>query len=111
MFNIEMTRTPYFFKNRSKTVSVNGSTRKIFHITRAHKRIGAGGRETFVKSHFRGERKFMWKGYDVQITMPGLHHKPIQEFSAPARFGDGRRKKGEMYLDELGSRLREVMAR
>lgn len=83
-FSVDMLRTPYFFRDREKTITTNGKTRKIFHIARTHKRRLADGREVYVKSHFRGERKFSWNGYDVTITMPGLHHAPIESFSAAA---------------------------
>lgn len=83
-FSVDMLRTPYFFRDREKTITESGKTRKIFHIARTHKRRLADGREIYVKSHFRGERKFTWKGYQITITMPGLHHAPIEAFDAPA---------------------------
>lgn len=83
-FSVDMLRTPYFFRDREKTITTNGKTRKIFHIARTHKRRLADGREIYVKSHFRGERKFSWNGYDVTITMPGLHHAPLESFNAAA---------------------------
>jgi hypothetical protein len=70
IFCIDMLRTPYFFADRD----VTHKGQKIFHIVRTHKRVGAGGNETFVKSHFRGIRKFMWNGYNVHITLAGKHH-------------------------------------
>ena len=79
-FNIAMLRTPYFFKERDKTVTVNGLTKPIFHIVRAHRRITAGGHERYVRSHFRGERRFSWKGYHVSVSMPGWHHPRVEEF-------------------------------
>lgn len=84
LFNVDMLRTPYFFKDRDKTVTVNGTTKKIFHITRAHRRITAGGRETYVRSHFRGERRFTWNNYRVTISMPSLHHSIFQRFDGRA---------------------------
>jgi hypothetical protein len=83
-FNIDLLRTPYFFAERDKTVTVNGRTNPIFHIVRAHKRVKANGEVKYVKSHFRGVRSFTWKGYQVLITMPGYHHRPIDEFDAAA---------------------------
>jgi hypothetical protein len=83
-FNIDLLRTPYFFAERDKTVTVSGRTQPIFHIVRAHKRVLAGGEVKYVKTHFRGVRSFTWLGYQVLITMPGLHHRPIDEFDAAA---------------------------
>jgi hypothetical protein len=83
LFNIDMLRTPYFFKDRERTVTVNGNSKKIFHIVRTHKRRLKNGTERFVKTHFRGERKFTWNGHEITITMPGKHHTPLQEFNGP----------------------------
>jgi len=83
-FCVDMLRTPYFFKDREKTITVNGSKRKIFHIVRTHKRKMYDGTEKDIKSHFRGERKFMWNGYSINITMPGFHHNDWNFFSAAA---------------------------
>lgn len=83
-FNVDMLRTPYFFRDRDKTTTENGRTKRIFHIARAHERKLSGGRTLFVRSHFRGERKFTWNGYRVEITMPGFHHTIWQRFTAAA---------------------------
>jgi len=72
-FAIDMLRTPYFFKDRDKTVNENGKTQKIFHIVAGHKRKLANGDETTVKSHFRGIRKFMWNGFKINIILNGKH--------------------------------------
>ena len=73
-FAIDMLRTPYFFKDRER--SVGG--KKIFHIVRTHARTTNGQTRT-VRSHCRGEREFMWQGYKVTVTLPGLHYKPLHE--------------------------------
>jgi hypothetical protein len=79
MFNIEIERTPYFFKDRERRVNVNGNRKKIFHVVRAHHRRGAP-----VRISTRGEREFMWRGYEVTITVPGLHHNRLQEWTGGA---------------------------
>ena len=68
-FHIDMLRTPYFFKDRNITVNHNGRKKRIFHIVRTHKRG-----DKYIKSHFRGLRKFKWHNYDIVISMPGKHH-------------------------------------
>jgi len=80
IFCIDMLRTPYFFKDREKVADKNGRAKKIFHIVRTHKRRNRDGSESFVKSHFRGLRRFVWNGYEVLITMPGTHINHIEEF-------------------------------
>lgn len=78
-FAIDMLRTPYFFKDRDKTVNENGKTQKIFHIVAAHKRKLANGEETTIKSHFRGIRKFMWNGFKINIILNGKHMRSFNE--------------------------------
>lgn len=98
MFHIDLKRTPYFFKDRQKTVNTNGRTKRIFHIVRPHLRANG----TAVRFHFRGLRKFQWNGYDVLVTMPGWHHRPLLEFSHPA-FEEGDPKiKNEKIIDSKG---------
>jgi hypothetical protein len=77
-FAIDMLRTPYFFKDRNKTVNENGNTKKIFHIVAAHERTVAGGEKKQIKSHFRGLRKFMWNGYKVNVF---LHEKHVRSLN------------------------------
>lgn len=81
VFCIDMLRTPYFFKDREKVADKNGRAKKIFHIVRTHKRRNSDGSESFVKSHFRGLRRFMWNGYEVLITMPGKHGNHIEQLT------------------------------
>lgn len=71
-FGIDVTRVPYFFSDRDDVV-VDGQKKKIFHIVRTHKRNLASGKKTYVKSHFKGVRKFPWNGYNITIAMPGKH--------------------------------------
>jgi hypothetical protein len=78
-FNIDMLRTPYFFADRDKVKGPTGATRRIFHIVRAHERIKGNKREV-VHTHFKGIRDFVWNGYSVHISVPGLHHVPMHEF-------------------------------
>jgi hypothetical protein len=74
LMNVDITRTPYFFKDREPVV-VDGVTKRIFHIVRIHTR--ANGQ--VVPLHFRGLRNFVWNGYDVAITVPGVDHAHIAE--------------------------------
>jgi len=77
MFGLDLLRTPYFFDEREPTYTDRGAKKRILHIVRTHHRRLAGGKGTFVKSHFRGEREFQWKGYHVLISMPGKHHADL----------------------------------
>lgn len=84
VFNVAMSRTAYFFRDREKTVTKNGSTKRIFHATKAHFRNYADGRIVPVRMHFKGEREFTWNGYNVIITVSGLHHTDLNDFSVAA---------------------------
>jgi hypothetical protein len=107
IFNMDMLRTPYFFKDRDKTVNVNGRTKRIFHITRAHRRITAAGNEVYVKSHFRGERRFTWNGYQITISMPGLHHSILQRMGFSAFDTEDKEIRGEdiLYAPQFGEEV------
>lgn len=89
-FTIGMERTAYFFRDRDLEINDKGTRKKIFHIVRTHKRIVAGGHETYVKSHFRGERRFTWNGARVVITVPGKHHNLLAEAEMEAIMSRGK---------------------
>lgn len=76
VFAIDMLRTPYFFSQREKVLTDSGRAKPIFHIVRPHKRDTIHG-ERWIRSHWRGVRKFRWNGYNVNITLAGKHHKSI----------------------------------
>lgn len=83
-FGVDLLRMPYFFNDRDWVMNEKGSRQRIFHIVRTHKRTLADGRETFVKSHFRGARSFTWNDYRVNVTMPGKHHNFLPAWDAGA---------------------------
>jgi hypothetical protein len=83
VFAITIERTPYFFKDRDLVVNENGRRRRIFHIVRPHERI-VGNRSIMINMHFRGTRVFMWNGYRINITVPGLHHFALPTFNIGA---------------------------
>lgn len=86
-FDIDVTRTPYFFKDRDD-VFVGGQKKKIFHIVRTHPRTNKDGTTTYIKSHFRGVRRFQWNGYDILISMPGKHGVDVLEADFGATYCD-----------------------
>ena len=108
VFNVAMERTAYFFKDRNKTVSAGGKTKRIFHVTRAHMRVLSDGRTIPIRMHFRGEREFIWNGYRTLITVNGKHHADINNFSMEAQIQE-EINDHEPYVDlrELGSLISE----
>jgi hypothetical protein len=109
VFNVAMDRTAYFFKDRDKTVSASGKSRRIFHAARAHIRTMPDGKQIPVRMHFRGERSFTWKGYKVLVTVSGKHHVDLNDFNIPAEDNDTPRNDNEnvMDMEQMGLSLRE----
>ena len=84
VFSIPVLRTPYFFKDREYYKTPSGNRKPIFHIVRTHKRDLQTGGQTYVKTHFRGHRHFVWNGYKINITVPGWHHPDLVGLDAKA---------------------------
>lgn len=76
-FGVDVTRTPAFFADREPVFDARGRKARIFHIVRVHVR----GDGAAVKTHFRGTRRFVWHGYDIHISVPGLHHADPKDFA------------------------------
>jgi hypothetical protein len=70
-----------FFRNRD-LVEEGGRRRKIFHTVAPHDRHLADGRTVAVGEQFRGIRRFSWNGYEVLISIPGVHHPAVEGLSA-----------------------------
>jgi hypothetical protein len=116
VFSIDMLRTPNIFNDREKTVTVKGKTKKIFHIVRTHIRKLSDGTIQPVRSHFRGERKFMWNGFNIEITMPGLHHWAVgvDDYGLegePFADSDEMKKEGMVEFAEMMSMTTEALYR
>jgi hypothetical protein len=81
-FIVDATDTPQFFADREPVV-VEGVTKRIFHLVRAHART-RGSTTKGIRLHFAGLRAFKWNGYDIQITVPGREHLDIATFNVGA---------------------------
>jgi hypothetical protein len=82
VFGVDAKRTSYFFKDRdvaAASVTESGRRVPIFHSVRPHLRRTKKG-EVGVRMAFRGEKKFEWAGYSVEITVPGRDHFHLSEF-------------------------------
>lgn len=110
-FNIHTERTPYFFADRDKEKNAAGSTKKIFHVARTHRRRLPDGREIVVPMHYRGLRRFTWHDYAVSVSVPGRDHAPIQEFAAEAVDKDSRQPKGMIPVSVAAERMAKHMDR
>lgn len=106
VFGVDVQRTPYFFRDRAVTVGDTGRRKRIFHIVRGHVRED-GAR---VKTHFRGERRFEWNGYEVNISVPGKHHSDLADASFGAVSHDGPRLPGTISDGHFGHLLQKHIA-
>jgi hypothetical protein len=110
-FNIDLKRTPYFFKDRVKVKNDKGSTKKIFHSVEEHTRKTEKG-ETIVKSHFRGLRKFHWGGYNVAVVHPRMG-LDLNKFNIGSEVvdEDGLIKKAYLEPAAIGDQLKNLIER
>ena len=72
-FSVPHAMAKYFFKDRGKTVTVNGNTQPIIHSVVEHERTLQSGKTVIVKEHVRGVRLFAWKGFDCAVSAPKFH--------------------------------------
>ena len=85
LVNVDVENTPRFFDDRDDTI-IDGVKKRIFHIVRPHDRVGTRG----VKLSFRGLRKFVWRGYEIEISVPGRDHFDVKEWDVTSVEDDGR---------------------
>lgn len=86
-FIVPENRWKYFFSERIGTTGAKGRKTPIFHAVVAHRRQTSKG-ESLVKTHYRGTRHFWWKGYSVEISMPGKHRLAASRFNVSATIFD-----------------------
>ena len=70
--NVPQHQWKYFFKERISVKTATGRQKPIFHYVSAHVRHTKNGDQN-VKTHIRGERRFKWGAYDINIVLPGKH--------------------------------------
>ena len=108
VFALDWKRTAYFFKDRDVVFTPKGGKARIFHIVKPHMRKSKGGGETAVHLHFRGLRRFKWGDYAVHITVPGLHHMPLTEWTVGMAVVDAippEEREGLMDAEAIGREL------
>jgi hypothetical protein len=77
VFSVSPERFAYFFRDRDTVLDHRGRRARIFHWVKPFQRQDGA----LVKGHFRGLRKFKWGPYSVAITVPGLHHMLLSEYT------------------------------
>lgn len=74
-----------FFRDRD----THGERKKpIVHFMPQHERRMSDGRIIEVGEHVRGNRSFMWRGYDITINIPGID-APLPEAFTPGSWTVG----------------------
>ncbi len=104
---VDPRRCSYFFQDRGDTsINASGKRGRIFHVVKPHERVLPNGNTITIGMHFRGMRKFGWGPYSVHITMPGLHHMPITEFTPGVTYKENQPELEDMiYVAEIGGAL------
>lgn len=110
-FRIGINNAPTFFKDRDLYVNENGRRKKVFHFVGEHKRVTMSGTESTVRAHFRGQRKFVWKDYDIVIAVEEYHHAPLSDLQEPFIIVEEDEDVTEDMIgaDELGKYLHDVL--
>jgi len=108
-FGIDDDTTPYYFRNRNKTVTENGVTKRIVHYVKEHKRV-VDTKTTTVKEHIRGLREFDWMGYNCKVISPRLEQRTSSTFVMPAD-DVAYDRTDTVYLSKLGKMLADVEER
>ncbi len=70
-FTVPENRWERFFRERIDVKTSSGRKRPIFHAVASHTRTLPDGKQTPVKTHYRGSQQFKWEGFEVKILMPG----------------------------------------
>lgn len=89
LVNVNVEHTPGFFDDRDDVI-IEGVKKRIFHVVRAHARVGSKG----VRIHFRGLRQFVWNGYAIEISVPGRDHLDTREIDIAASIDDVDEREG-----------------
>ena len=83
-FCIDTKDTKHYFKDREYATTLSGNRKKIIHFVEEHMRLTPKG-NVVVREHIRGERKFVWNGYQCNVKAPKFNNiTDMQKFDVPA---------------------------
>jgi hypothetical protein len=105
VFYVHPEDTKAFFKNREKTVTENGHTKKIIHLVEAHDRTYQDGRVSNVREHIRGLNKFTWNNFNCYVASPKYHFDAQNLTVESEEFDDGLLAKGYLDFVEMSEKL------
>ena len=102
-FGVNNDQTPYYFKDRDKTVRTPaGQIKKIVHYVKQHDRK-VKEKVTTVREHIRGLQEFEWKGYHCKVISPKLQTKTSSSFDQSSV--DEEKAENVVYLSKVGKLL------
>jgi hypothetical protein len=104
IFYVDHRDTKTFFKNREKTVTENGYTKRIIHLVEEHERKNSSGNVSVVSEHVRGENKFLWNGFKCSVASP-VHHLDVRRFSAASETRDDDDREGFVDFPQMAEML------
>ena len=104
IFYVDHKDTKTFFKNREKTVTENGYTKRIIHLVEEHERKNSNGNISVVSEHVRGLNKFAWNRFQCSVSSP-VHHMDIRRFSVEGEIRDDDDWEGYVDLPQLAEML------
>ena len=116
IFYVDHRDTKTYFKNRDKTVTENGTTKRIIHLVEEHERKYQNGRVAFIPEHVRGLNKFSWSGFKCSVASP-VHHLDVRSFKSEGEIFDEQNvpegyvstaKMAEMLHSKTGTRIKDL---
>lgn len=107
-FIVPQNRWKYFFRERIDVMTTGGKKRPIFHAVIAHKRHLKNGKTSYVKTHYRGSRNFVWNGYEILIVMQGKHGRSQADLNMAGRSAEDTKGKLVSIFGETGDRVNKT---
>lgn len=108
-FGIPLAYVRSFFRDRER----EGARRKsLLHLVAGHSYERAG-KTIIVGEHLRGARRFSWRGHDIVLSAPGIHHAAPEALTAEVLADDDLAPipKDVVSIGELGRRVRKDINR
>jgi hypothetical protein len=84
---LPITAVKNFFADRDRPEE--GRLKPLLHLMMPHRRYMADGRIIPVGEHLRGERIFDWRGYRVNVGVPGVHYPSLEGIKAGLYTSEG----------------------
>lgn len=98
-FGVPIANLKNFFADRDP----EGARRSaILHFIAGHDRHMADGRIIEVGEHLRGNRAFSWRGYEIEVGVPGIHYPSPEGFAGELyKLGDPQAPLPAEFFDRL----------